>query len=324
VRINAQLIDAKTGGHLWAERYDGQIGDIFALQDEITQKIVSALAVKLTVCEEDQVASKETDNVAAYDAFLQGQEHYFRRTPDDFATAVRYFEKAIALDPDYGRAHAALALTYWESQHNFWRQIVGGSWFEARVIAETYLQTAMKNPTTLAYQVASKILVDRHEHEEAIAKAQSAIALDPNDTGSYLAMAYALIHIGTEEEAFDFLEKAMRLDPHYSANYLYILGLAHFGMAQFEEAAACFERALKRNPVNYMPLIPLAAAYAHLDRQHEAAAAIAELKEALAGVTVLVLSHPVFFPYKDPADKDRILDGLRMAGMTESLYDTLR
>ncbi|NIS81989.1 MAG: guanylyl cyclase, partial [Anaerolineales bacterium] len=92
VRINAQLIDATTGGHLWAERYDGEMGDVLALQDRITGKIVSALAVKLTAGEQEQIARKYTDNVAAYDAFLRGREHYRRFTPDDFAEAVRYFK----------------------------------------------------------------------------------------------------------------------------------------------------------------------------------------------------------------------------------------
>ena len=112
VRINAQLIDATTGGHLWAERYDGQIDDIFSLQDKITQKIVAALAVKLTIGEKQAFASKETDNIEAYDAFLKGWEHLHRITPDDFEKALSYLRIAIELDPSYSRAHAALAFLY--------------------------------------------------------------------------------------------------------------------------------------------------------------------------------------------------------------------
>lgn len=105
VRINAQLIDATTGHHLWAKRYDGKMGDVFALQDKITRKIVTALAVKLTVAEQEPVARKETDNIEAYDAFLKGWEHCRRLNPDDSAKAVSYFKKAIELEPDYGRAN---------------------------------------------------------------------------------------------------------------------------------------------------------------------------------------------------------------------------
>jgi adenylate cyclase len=108
VRINAQLIDAKTGGHLWADRYDGKMNDIFALQDTITQKIVTALEVKLTDSEQKQMTWKETDNVEAYDAYLKGQGHGFRRTADDVRKAISYFKKAIELDPNYGQAYAML------------------------------------------------------------------------------------------------------------------------------------------------------------------------------------------------------------------------
>jgi TolB-like protein len=323
VRINAQLIDATTGHHLWAKRYDATMVDVFDLQDKITQKIVAALAVKLTSGEQEQVVLKHTDNVAAYDAFLQGREHYVRRTPDNFAEAIRYFERAIELDQNYGRAYAALALTHWESQHNFWSESLGVSWNEARMRAEIYLQKAMNNPTALAHQVASKIHVDQLEHEEAIAKAQRAITLDPNDGNSYLAMAYALIHAGRPKEALDFVQKAMRLDPHYPAYHLFVLGLAHFNMEQFNEAAISFERALKRNPKNYVPLIHLAATYAHLGREQEAAAVIEKLSKVLPIFSVDIISWRISI-YKDPVDLDRLLDGLRKAGLPESHHDVLR
>jgi TolB-like protein len=325
VRINAQLIDATTGHHIWAKRYDAKMGDVFDLQDKITGKIVAALAVKLTSGEQEQVVLKHTDNVAAYDAFLQGREHYVRRTPDNFAEAIRYFEKAIELDPNYGRAYAALALTYWESEHNFWNPSLGVSWNEARMRAEIYLQKAMNNPTALAHQVASKIHVDQLEHEEAIAKAQRAITLDPNDGNSYLAMAYALIHAGRPKEALDFVQKAMRLDPHYPAYHLFVLGLAHFSMEQFNEAAISFERALKRNPKNYVPLIHLAAAYAHLGREKEAAAAIEKLSKVLPIFSVDSFASRRFTSrYEDPVDLDRLVDGLRKAGMPETEFELLR
>ena len=104
VRINAQLIDATTGGHVWAERYDGRMKDIFALQDQVTRQIVAAVAVELTDQEENATAVAETDSVAAYDAFVQGWQHYQRVTPEDYAKAKSYFERAIELDPDYARA----------------------------------------------------------------------------------------------------------------------------------------------------------------------------------------------------------------------------
>jgi len=166
---------------------------------------------------------------------------------------------------------------------------------------------------------------DSHQHQEAIAKAQRAIALDPNDANSYLTMAYALIFAGRPEEALDFMGKAMRLDPHYPAYYLFVLGLVHFSMEQFEEAATSFDRALKRNPENYAPLIPLAAAYGHLGRKQEATAAIDEFKKTWPTLSVEDVSGPFMMAkYKDPVDKDRLLDGLRKAGLPESRFEALR
>ena len=109
VRVNAQLIDATTGGHVWAKRYDGTLKDVFALQDKVTQQIVAALSVKLTAGERERTAQHETNSPAAYDTFLKGWEHYRRRTPGDFAKAVAYFQRAAELDPRYGRAYAAQA-----------------------------------------------------------------------------------------------------------------------------------------------------------------------------------------------------------------------
>jgi len=325
VRINAQLIDATTGHHLWAERYDGYFGDVFALQDRITGKIVAALSVKLTSDEKEQVARMYTDSTSAYDEFLQGRAHYVRRTPGDYAEAVSCFEKAVALDPNYGQAYAALSLTYWESAHNLWTYNLGVSWVEAGNRAERYLEMAMRNPSPLAYQAASRLHIDSQQHELAIAQAQRALALDPNDANSYLAIAYAVIYAGRPQEALNFIEKAMRLNPHYPDYYLYILGLAHFHLDQYEEAVTLFEKAVKLNPVNYVPLIPLSAAQAQLGREQEAAATLDKLQKALpAIVTIALVKRGSLYSYKNPADRDRLLAGLRKAGMLESPYDALR
>ena len=220
VRINAQLIDATTGRHLWAERYDGLIEDVFAVQDRITGEIVAALAVKLTKAEENQVSNRDTYNIEAHDAFMQGRQYYVQRTPDAWTEAVRYYEKAIKLDPNYGRAYAALALIYCECSHTMWHESLGVSWEKANELSEKYLQTAMINPTALAHQVASKMLIYKNKHDEAVAEAEHALDLDPNDANSYLTMAYALMYTGRPKKAFEYVEKAMRLDPLYPAPYM--------------------------------------------------------------------------------------------------------
>ncbi|MGD9227018.1 MAG: tetratricopeptide repeat protein, partial [Desulfobacterales bacterium] len=317
-------IDAMTGGHLWAERYDGSLEDVFTLQDKINRKIVAALAVKLTAGEQIHVVRKDTDNIAAYDTFLQGWEHYVRTTPEDYAKAIRYFEKAVKLDPDYGRAYAALSSIYWDSFYKFWHTSLGVSWVETKKRADFYLEKSMKNPNSLAYHVAAKINISAFEHENAITAAERAIALDPNDANSYMAMAYTLIYDGRPNEALGFIKKAMRLDPHYPAYNLFVLGLAHFGLEKFEAAVTYFERALKRNPENYVTLIPLAAAYAHLEREQAATATIEKLKKALPIVTVSFVRGCPLWKYKNPADKSRLLDGLNKTTLSKSVYETLR
>ncbi|NOQ43102.1 MAG: tetratricopeptide repeat protein, partial [Dehalococcoidia bacterium] len=314
VRINAQLIDAGTGHHLWAERYDGKMGDIFALQDRITQKIVAALTVKLTAGEQERFAVEETSSIDAYDAFLQGWEHYLRRTPDDFAKALPYFQNAIELDPNYGRAYAALALTYLEFATYGWLWSTGDLNPTTRIRAQLYLERAMKYPTSVAHRVASDIVLTRRKHQEALAEAEQAITMDPNDAESHLMMAEVLLFIGRPEEAITSAKKAMLLDPRNIAFPLGLQGLAYFCMEQFKEAASLMERALKLNPNRTGFASTLAAAYAHLGRNQEARSALdVYTKPWLIPASLRRVMY--YFPFKNLEDGDRFAEGLLRAGL---------
>jgi TolB-like protein len=229
VRINAQLVDATTGHHLWAERFDGTLGDIFALQDRFTRKIVAALALELTADEEKKLAFKYTDNVEAYDAYLKGREHFFAGTPDDLVKSVGYYEKAVELDPDYSPAHAGLAGAYQTSISRIWNKKLG--WPDARSRVRKHLQMAMKNPTPYAHYAVAKTLLYQRRYDEAIPEAERSIALDPNYPDGYLMMGWVLTFAGRSAEGVDYLKRAMRLDPHYPGVYLYILGLTQYSRA---------------------------------------------------------------------------------------------
>jgi adenylate cyclase len=271
VRINAQLIDATTGGHLWAERYDGSLTNVFALQDKVTQKIVVALAVTLTVDEVALRTQKETNNPEAYDAFLEGWTRFRQYTPEDFAKAIPHFQRAIRLDPNYGRAHAALALVYAESWWNFWTIRLGFSWEAAIEQATRHLKAAMIDPTPLAHRAASLMLIIEYKYEEAITEAERAIALDPNNPSGYDAMARVLIYFGSPVKSLEFIKTAQRLDPH--TNYLFRIGEAQFQLEQFEAVATTLRRFTQRNATDYYPFLYLASAYGHLEREDEAKSA---------------------------------------------------
>jgi TolB-like protein/class 3 adenylate cyclase len=313
VRINAQLIDATTGHHLWAKRYDGNMGDVFALQDRITKKIVSALRVKLTGIEQEQVARKETDNIAAYDAFLKGWGHYLRQTPDDFAKAISYFEKSIELDPNYGRAYAAVALTYWRRARAANMAFPDVNWIETVLRAREYLQLAMKNPTSISHRLMASMALYRRQYEEAISEAEHAIELDPNDSDGLYTMAFVMMAAGRPEEAVESIQRGMRLDPLNIARPLYLLGMAHFCMGQLEEAVNLIVRALAHNPKLHRHAPILSATYAHLDRDQKARAALNDYQKVYYSINLQVIMND--FPFKDLEVSNRLADGLLKAGL---------
>ena len=332
MRITAQLIDATTGHHLWAERYDGNLGDVFTLQDNVTKEIVSALKVKLTKSEQERSVRKETDNILAYDILLKGWEHYRQFTPEGFITALVCFEKAIELDPDYSRAHAALAQTYLLGSLLGWRwqMALDVDWSEGRILARTHLIQSMRNPTSLTHQVAAWMNIYRRMYREAITEAEKALTLDPNDHRAHWIMSWILIFSGSPEEAIEYANTAIRLDPHYTAPNLYLLGLAHFSMGKLKDAAALMERAFAHNVELFGISAPLAAAYALLGEDEAATIAMKNFKDSLSSMSALMDSNKKwawwdmpptlqnvmqFFPFKNIDVSDRLAEGLVKAGL---------
>ena len=324
VRVNAKLIDATTGQHLWAERYDGKLDDIFGLQDKINQTIVSALKVNLTVGEQEQLARKETDNVEVYDNFLQGLEHYRRNTPENWAKAVPYLKTATKLDTNYGRAYALLAHIYDQAAVEYlfglvsaaqWATALGVSYEEAQELADKYLQLAKENPTSLYHWLASRLSLENHWHEAAIAEAELALELDPNNPDILIQMAKILVYAARPQEALEFANRAMRIDPNYpNPDYFWISGMAYFTMGKLEKALALFEKAHKRNPEERLYAFPLAATYAHLNREKEARDAIT-VSTARYYRPMAVATLMLYMPFKDKEVAYRFADGLRKAGM---------
>jgi TolB-like protein len=314
IRINAQLIDALTGHHLWAERYDGKTAKIFALQDQITQKIVNALAVKLTGKEKEQLGEKGTENIAAHDEFLKGWGHYFRLTPDDFAKANSSFRKAVELDPNFDRAHAALALLHWTAtQHPALRPGLGMSWMEARLRPRDFLQKAMRKPTSIAYNVSAQMNLYRRQHEMALSEIEKALSLDPNDPSSLQTMAFILNMTGRPKDATAFIERGMRLDPHNPSRYLWLLGWTHFNREDFAGAANSIEKAVRLNPENAGIKMQLGAFYGLLGRDREAREAVDACRKVIHVGDVAW--NMFFYPFTNRKNADRYAEGLMKAGV---------
>jgi adenylate cyclase len=281
VRINIQLVDVSTLGHLWAEKYDGSMADIFALQDRVTKSVVDAMALKLTAGEEQALAGQnETAVPEAYDEFLRGWEHFQRTTPADFVAAIPHFERAIALDPAYARAQAGLAMVYFRAYDQRWATSLGMTADAAFGKAREYLELANAHPTSTSHQVAGNISRDRGWYDDAIKEFQAAIALDPSDSWSYAYLAYSLVYAGKAAEGETQIETAMRLDPHFPSLFDFYLGLAQFEQNRMEEAAITLEKAVRLNPDDPWPFLFLAASRAYLEREKEATEAIVAFNSA--------------------------------------------
>ena len=317
IRINAQLIDATTGGHVWAERYDGTLDGVFAMRDEISRRIVTALSVTLVGQENSNRGRVETHNPEAYDAFLRGWAHYRLSTPDDSVKAISYLENAIELDPNFGRAQAALAATYWRIYDNNWAISAGVSYSDALEQTNRHLEEALKNPTPLAHRTAAKQYFYFRRWNEAMIQAERAIAMDPNDPSGYEAMGTLLVNLGRAAEGLDFIKKAMRLDPQ--SDYLYRLGEAQFHLERYEEAAVTMLRATKLNPDDGWSYFLLAAAYGHLEREQEAKSAIARFNKTYHDPTdkqrPLTLANLDTWIFKEAVNRERLQEGLRKAGV---------
>ncbi len=315
IRISAQLIDATTSHHLWAERYDGKLRDVFALQDQISEKIAAVLAVKLAAGENGKTARRGTENVAAYEEFLKGWGYYLRFTSDDLAKAIQSFKGAIALDPNYAQAYAALALTYWSGSNiGVVSKGLGVPYIEARLVARKYLKEGLENPTSIVYLINSQYYLYRRQHEEAVSELQRALVLDPNNPSCNALMGSALFLSGKPREAVDFVNRAMRLDPHNPGRYLYLLGGAEFCIGNLEEAATLVEKGIKLNPELTGMAAWLAAAHGLLSHEKEARAALDIYNKISPSGPRKIRNIMYYFPFKDRAVADRFAEGLAKAG----------
>lgn len=321
LRINVNLIDTASGRHIWADRFDGTIDDVFVFQERIATRITDALSVQLTGSEQDYRSFQETLDPAAYEAFLKGWAAYREETPEGFQRAIGHFREAVDLDPAYGRAQAALAAVYWETYQKRWYRRLGISpVYKVWQLANEHLERSMVAPSPLAHKVASAMLTTNRRFDEAVTEAERAIAIDPNDPLGHVALAEALIFSGSPARAHTLITKAMRLDPQVQDTYLLALGKAQFGMDLMTEAAGSLEQVIRHSPDNRLAWMLLISAYGNLGDTDKARGALATLKQLQQKdklVSFTVAHAREHWPFRLALDRERFLDGLRKAGVAE-------
>jgi adenylate cyclase len=276
IRITAQLIDAQTSAHIWAERLDREMDDLFAMQDEVTERIVTTIANRLERTEQERAARKRPEAMGAYDYILQA-----RAILSDTAEANRQsrmlYEKALALEPTSILALTGLAWTHvidWESR---WSDPSDDTLERAHKLARRAL--LLDSTDYRAHLLLGFIQARRQQFAEALMHYQQATTLNSNDADGAAQMGGLFIDMGRFSEALDWFQRAVRLNPLHPAWYLYGIGEAYYGARQYARAIAPLRAAVNRFPNFITPRRHLAAAYAQMDRLEEARAEIATVRE---------------------------------------------
>jgi TolB-like protein/class 3 adenylate cyclase/Tfp pilus assembly protein PilF len=317
VRITAQLNDALNGHHLWAEKYDRKIGEIFALQDDITDRVATALEIKLTEGEQARIRRGKTDNPKAYEYFLRGLEIGRRFTKEDTAQARKLFEKAVEIDPNFAYAWQEIGRMHYRDARFGWTDSPAESLKLAEELARKTLTVNDSDAT--AYATLSLVYMARRQHEKAVAYGEKALELAPNFADVNVMIALPFYYSGRPEEAIELVKKAMRLSPYYPDWYLPVLGHAYRLTGQYKEAIDALERWRDRaNPRSELPYLMLAFTYVESGREEDAHAAVGEILKRKPTASIEGYAKSKFFAYKDPAEIKRALDSLRKAGLPES------
>ncbi len=312
VRITAQLIDAAQDHHLWTERYDRPLKDIFALQDEIVQKIVTTLQLQLSLWEQGVLARKTTDNLEAYDFYLRGIESYLRiqnetKRKEMNERARQMFERATELDPTYAVVYTMLGWTYWNDRVYQWTTDPTQSLDRAIELGQKAI--ALDDSLPGPHSLLGTSYLWKKQHDQAIAEAERAVALDPNFASGYIALGGILAFAGRPEEGIELTKKAMRLDPHYPALFVFQLSVAYRLAGWYEEALAPGKSFLALNPHSWIGHFNSAVIYSELGQEAEARAEVVQ-----AGPISLEWVRQNV-PIKDPAVLERHLTALRKAGL---------
>jgi len=315
VRVTAQLIDGLSGGHLWAERYDRDLTDIFDVQDDITQQIVAALKVTLSEAEKSQIVDSGTTDVDAHDVFLRGRELIFglKRDREMFGQATAYFRRAIELDPNYAAAYAGLGMAYILDYQNHWSEAPEKSLGQAERFAGEAIATDDQDP--FGHYVAAMAAMFLRDYARWADHADKALSTNPNYAPALNIRGSVYIYTGEPAKAIPFIERAIRLDPISRQQHVHFLGTAYFVAGDYETAATLFKDRIAINPRTDLSRAFLSSTLGHLGKLQEAREVWRELKEINPKYSPV--EHIGRLPFRDPADAGKFIIGLRKAGLAE-------
>ena len=315
IRLTVQLVEGATGKHIWAERYDRNLSDIFDLQDELTQTLVGAIEPELAKAEQGMARVKSPELLSAWDAYQRGMWHLHKMKPDDFATAKSLFEQAIALDPRFGSVYSGLALVlYYQGFY--------GATSSRKETGDTALVAAKKaleldNDDANAHRTLALVHQLRREQKLVIVEAKEAIRLNPSLASAHHVLGRAYIHLGDAEEGLIHINEAIRLSPNDPEATIYIAGraMAHLYLHQHEEAVEWAAKSIRFPNAFWVVRAVLASALGHLDRKAEAKQAVDDLLQFRPGSSLEFVRETV--PTDDQDYLNHLLSGLSKAGLPE-------
>jgi adenylate cyclase len=311
VRITAQLIDALSGHHIWAERYDRDLKDIFALQDEVTRNILTAMQVKITEGEQALHRDKGIRNLNCYLKLLEGENYSYRFDIEGNNLARRMGEEALVMCPESSSAYELLAITH---MMDYWL----GSGKSPQESIEKAINLARKaialdNAYAHPHGLLSFLYTIKREYEKALAEGERAVALDPNGADVYAWYAISLTFAERPEEAIPLFQKAIRLNPFGPTWYFFNLGNALLIAERSEEAVLAYKKALQRSPDNLLAHVLLATTYSKMGREKEARAEAAEVLRINPKFSLIYFAKAL--PFKDQKVTNNLIDALRKAGL---------
>ena len=314
VRINAQLIDSKTGGHLWADRYDGDLSDAFTLQDEVGRQVVEALSVRLEQGEKTKLQHVHTRSVEAYELYVRAKLIPYPPVKERIARARDTYQRVIDIDPNFAGGYAGVsAMLSWGAFF--------GHWDDPKAEIDRAVDLAKKGIESddtfgWSHTALGFAYLARGEFDASVKAAEDGERRQPGDADALAYLGYCLIWAGRAREAIERIKQAVPLNPHINVPYYYWLLLAHFTLEEYDEAIAAFETNIDRGGPTALPGNCIAAAaYAAAGRSADAKKLVRLVLEEQPGFSVSGWQRP--YQWKEPADNERLLLALVKAGLPQ-------